>query len=357
MGILDDPPYSPGHEDAKSLVERLTALIGSKAAARTVTNRSGIREGDIDWDGRMADVWPLVLAHAAHVGLLRRLVEEAAHDQPEDPLLRRLLDERPTVAAVVAVQSADFWGTARLWKTEAFIDRSELRTTIQQMADPDGYRALLVIGDKGMGKSISRRYFSFLAEKRQLANVRPIDNSTRAGVPKSVQELAQQIASTLAGDKAPKFDLVAQEESVVTQFRGWLAGEVATFDEPVWLVFDGFTSENATAAALQLVHDLAVAAAEYQLGQVRVAVCGFEGPAPSSPGAVSEPLRQPSGPHVREFLIRMAKTLKNIELTKEAADVALEEFVRRGGPVEARELRELGRSALDFAHEIYGPPP
>jgi hypothetical protein len=356
MGLLDDPPFLLSHPDAVLLVQRLTDLLGDKVRARNVARLSGINEGDVDWTaGPMAEVWPGLLQVAARERKLRVLVERAHDAEPAEELFDRLVSESANVVAVITVSPADLWGTPRLWRTEAMIDRAELRDNLRAMLDPDGYRALFVTGvGAGTGKSHTRRYMSYLAEKGQLPRLRIIDNSRRAGTPMSVQEVAQLVASTLTGDKAPKFDLVAQQESIVTQFRGWLNEVSATFADPIWLVFDGFTTDTASASALQLIHDLAVSVAEYQLGLMRVAVCGFDGVVPMCPGALREPLRHPTDEDVKAFFKRMSKVLRPVESDDAAVDLVFDDFVGRSGAVRDRPLTELGPSALAFALEVYG---
>jgi hypothetical protein len=89
MGLLDDRPYMRYHPDAKSLVERLTILLGRKTAAKTLILASGVIEGDVDWEGPMADIWPVVLEIAAKKGKLRVLVMQALEDYSIGSLANR----------------------------------------------------------------------------------------------------------------------------------------------------------------------------------------------------------------------------------------------------------------------------
>lgn len=354
MSLLDDPPFSLAHPDAVTLVERLNLLLPNKAQVINLANASEIKQADVDWDGPMAQVWPPLLEEAARKGKLRLLVTKVAEAVPDEPFFEALLEGTATIVPVGSVAPEDIWATARLWKTDALIDRADLRQNVRAMIDPDGQRALLVTGQTGMGKSHTRRFISYLAEKGQLPRVRVLDNSRRAGPPMTVQELAQLVASTVAGEDAPKFDLVAQPESIVTQFKGWLSNVSASFWDPVWIVFDGFTSETATAPALQLIHDLAASVAERELGPMRVAVLGFDGPAPIYAGIVCEPLRHPTPDEVKAFFKRMSVTLQGVESDAAAIDEVYERFVQKGGPIEDRPLAELGPSALKRALEVYG---
>lgn len=361
MGLLDDPPFSPALEDARRLVERLNALIPAKVAAKQLTARSGVAEADIDWDGPMADVWPRILGKAAELDRLRALVEEAQETQPEDELLARLVNEKSDGNLPVSV--VELWATASIWNREPLIDRKELRDNLQAMIDDDeGYRALFVLarspaGESVAGKTQSRRFMSLLKAKGLLRRVHFIENSNRAGTPMSVQELAQKIASsvssTLPGVQAPQYDLVAQEQSVVTQFSGWLQGVSSSMTAQEWIVFDGFTSETASGTALQLIQDLGAAAGDYLLDPIRVAVCGYEGTPPLASGALSESLRTPNEAEVKAFFDTMSRSLTTHPTEPAAIDVLFEDFVAETGPIAGRDLAELGPSALRFVKKVY----
>lgn len=361
MGLLDDPPYSANHDDARSLIERLSALLPDKTGSKLLTGRSGIAEAAIDWDGRMADVWPRILATAAALGRLRALVEEAQKTQPEEELFERLVNEKSDGGQPLS--AVELWATASIWKREPLIDRKELRDNLRAMIDDDeGYRALFVLGRTPAGTSVpgktqSRRFMSLLMAKGQLPRVHFIDNSNRAGTPMSVQELAQKIASSVAsilpGVEAPQYDLVAQEQSVVTQFRGWLQGVSSSMTLQEWIVFDGFSSETASGPALQLIHDLASDAGDYLLGPIRVAVCGYEGSPPLASGALSESLRAPTEEEVKDFFGRMSRSLTKHPTDPAAIDVLFDTFVAESGLIADRDLAELGPSALNFVQRVY----
>lgn len=344
------------HPDARLLVARLTDLIGQQPQAVTLVGASGIRPGWVDWQGGMEDVWPRVLKVAADRGRLRSLVQQAALLVPEEPLFARLLDEdtRPTA---LAINRPNAWQTPRLWTTFAMIDRAPLRMQLERMQNVDGQRALLVVGERQTGKSHARRFLSYLSEIRILPRVVIIDNSLRAGTPITVQELAQKVAWAVAGVDAPKFDLVAQPESIASRFHDWLSGVIAEIDEPVWLVFDQFTPDKTSAPAMQLIADLATNAADYRLGPMRVVVCGYSGAAIPYPGAATDSVTHPSSDEVRLFFKRMSELLTGVASEDEAIEVMFEAFVAQGGLVEDRPIAELGPSALAFATKIFEPVP
>ncbi|BDZ54107.1 hypothetical protein [Agromyces marinus] len=367
MGVLDDLPFDETDPDAQALVELLRDQVG-KDQAKMYAGASGVPHDEVDWDGPMALVWPRIIRVAVAHRRLRTLVLAVYQEAQGLDLLARLIEQPATAAPAAPADDGpagdgsggpgsgvpDPWDTPRLWRREAMIGRARLRDRVREMIARDGDRALLITGDHGSGKSNSRRFMSWLAESEVLPKVHVLDNSRRAGSPMDAQELAVWVASTLAGAQAPSFDLVAQPESIVTQFRGWLSSVTSEFDAPVWLVFDGFTSENTTAPGLQLIHDLAASVADRQLDRLRVAVCGFEGVEPGYPGAMVEPLEHPTDAEVKAFFKRMSVLLEHSASDDDAIEVLFAEFEGRGGPVAARALAELGPSALELANEVYG---
>jgi hypothetical protein len=300
----------------------------------------------------MEDVWPRVVKVAADRGRLRSLVEQAAAVVPAELLFSRLLEE-DDLSAAVAASRPNAWQTPRLWTTFAMIDRAPLRRQLEKMQNVDGQRALLVVGQRQTGKSHARRFISYLSDIKFLPRVVIIDNSVRAGTPITVQELAQKIAWAVVGRDAPKFDLIAQPESIASRFHDWLSGVIAEIDEPVWLVFDQFTPDKTTAPASQLIEDLATMAADYRLGPMRVVVCGYAGSVIPYPGAATDSIVHPSPDEVKLFFKRMSALLTGVTSEDAAIEVMFNEFVSQGGRVEDRSIAELGPSALAFATKIF----
>jgi hypothetical protein len=355
MGILDDRPLVETNPDVERLVKVLTQHFWEQSTAVPVV-KSIVDAGTIDWHGSMAEVWPRLVVAAAGVGRLREVVVRAADIVPAEPLFIRLIAEH-TGGGSPAAADIDYWLTPRLWTTHAMIDRASVRQKLKSMQGADGQRALLVVGKKDTGTSHVRRYMTYLSEKGYLSRVFTIDNAIRAGTPISVLELAQWIAVMVVGDDAPKFDVAAQPDSIATQFRTWFSGVAARMADPVWLVFDNFTRDSASEAALKLIRDLATAAADNQLGTMRVTVCGYEGAAPAYPGAALEPTDHPTADDLKVFFREMSKVLTGQESGDEAIDLLVERFVADGGAIESRPITELGPSALAFASLVYSPVP
>jgi hypothetical protein len=363
MGILDDLPYDPhdpSHPRIRELTKTLSVTFYEKGVVQPIVARAGLGLAEFAWDQPMAAVWPKVLAAAATSHLVRELVESALEDASDLELLASLIAEAPAADLPApgggqnGAGAAAEWDSALVLKKVALIDRADLRRHVRSMIDPDGERVLYVVGERRSGKSHTYLYLDYLSRRGLMPRPRIIDASARAGAPMSVQELAQQVASALVGRDAPTFDLVAQEQSVVTQFRGWLSGVSDAFaNQPMWLVFDGFTAETATAAAMQLVRDLALEAGEYHYGELRITVCGFDDPTPTSPGALREPLKHPSDDDVKKFFARMCTAIEGVEPEAAAVTALFDKFVAREGAVQGRGNAELGPSALSFVRDVY----
>jgi hypothetical protein len=356
MALLNEVPFNGQHPDALFLMERLNAWQPDKAVVRNLAQASAIPLADVDWDGEVRLVWPRVLDVAAKLGQLRALVERVAQAVPAEDLFQRLLRESEVPDPTRRPSAAELFETALLWNHVPMIDRQDLRESLRMMAGPGGRRALLVIGGKASGKSHTRLFINYLAENGQAGKVRPIDNSRRAGTPIDVRELTQVIGMSLLRKPAPDFDSTAQPDTIINLFRGWLVGHLEEIETPMWLVFDGFSNKSATAAALRLVQELAQAAADHELGLLRVVVLGYGGKRAMVPQALFEPLGRPTESDVKAFFTKVATTVQRQSPDPAAVEMLFADFVAKGGPVETRPISELGPSALERALEVFGGP-
>jgi len=383
MGLLDDRPFDPHNPRAKVLLDRLGALYYETKPIRAFANAAGVQLDRVYWDQKAELLWPELLGVAADEGCLRLLVTAVMKhpDSAAEKLFRELVDEPPYAVSApgaasvgVAAARARVMGalgaagadltfrTSVLFDDLPLIDRKDLRDNVRRMVGKGGRRTLLVQGGKGMGKTYTRQFIRYVSEREATARckhkVSPVDASTRAGSPIDVRELAGMVAQYVVGAPPPTFDPTAQPQTVVTLFRTWLISETEQLDsEQVrWLIFDGFDSTTATSAALQLVTELAESASNRDLGPVRVIVLGFDDPLARPDHALVEPLRHPSDEDVKDFFGGLGEILQGTRPHDDAVDLLFDEFTNQGGPIAGRQLCELGPSAFDFAHAVFGAP-
>lgn len=370
MGLLDRP-LDVTQPDARELLDFLRKTFQMTTEVTAFARDAGVDLTYIKVEQPIARLWPDVTTTAAMQQRLRALVEQVrAHPNSAygHTLLNRLLKEpperveapevpgpvpsapsEPPVAPSAPIPDEVF-ETVVLWDDLPFIDRTPLRTNLKQMLTGQARRALLVMGEEGTGKTYTRQFIHYLGEHGGPRCVKAIDMSIRAGAPIDVRELASLMATTLVGQDSPTFDPTAQEETIVSRFVPWLADEVRMLIEAVWLVLDNFTPTTATGGALQLVDAVARAAANRDLGPVRVVVLGYSGNPASAGLALPERIGRPTRDDVKAFFRRAALALQGVE----PDDDALEEVVNSLEPLDARPMAELGPSAMRHARAVFG---
>lgn len=388
MGYLDHQ-FDPGTPAGQYVVERLGSRYFEKQPIQELALAAGVQRDQIFWDQKASQLWIDVLETAWKQQRLRLLFIAISQDAGADRIFQELAVE-PTdhevveipprsgqshqpaagaaavAGAVVAVADAvgAMFTAAVLWDDVPLIDRTDLRGNVQRMLGPGGRRALLVNGPSGAGKTYTRQFIRYVSENAvpphgTTTRVSPVDASRRAGSPIDVRELADTVARFVVGEPAPNFDPTAQPQTVVWLFKDWLVAEVAAKGDlqACWLVFDGFERRTATAAALQLVMELAQSAAVRDLGPVRVIVLGYDDPLSEPDQALVEPLRHPGDDDVKAFIRAYATRAQGIPPDADAVDAVFDELVSDGGPVATRPLVELGPSAFALCLDVFGPLP
>jgi hypothetical protein len=358
MGLLDRP-FDLTEPDARDLLNFLRKTFQTRAEVRSFALEAGVDLGFVDLEQPVAYLWQDVAMTAASQNTLRALVERIVANPNSTQgrtLLNRLLgepvdqSEDPDPGAEPQPIPDTVFETAVLWDELPFIDRSPLRTNLKQMLTGQSRRALLVMGESGTGKTYTRQFIHYLGEHGGPKCVKAIDMSIRAGTPIDVRELASIMAGTLVDKESPTFDPTAQAETVVSRFVPWLADEVRGLRQPVWLILDGFTPTTATGGALQLVDAVARAAANRDLGPVRVVVLGYSGNPASAGLALPEQIGLPTRDDVKAFFRRAALALQEVE----PDDGALDEVVDSLGPLDGRTMAELGPAAMVQARAVFG---
>lgn len=383
MGLLDRP-LDVSHPDALLLLDFLRKTFQTTQEVRALALEAGVDLGFIVVDQPVALLWQEVTITAARQGRLRLLVERVRvhpNSAQGQTLLGRLINEPPEPeeppvpvgAALTGIAGPaaapppatpvepaameppapipdEVFETALLWDDLPFIDRTHLRSNLHQMLTGQARRALLVMGEEGAGKTYTRQFIHYLGDHGGPQCVKAIDMSMRAGAPIDVRELASLVANTVVGMESPTFDPTAQPETVVSRFVPWLADEVRQQNQAVWLVLDGFTPTTATGGALQLVDAVARAAANRDLGPLRVVVLGYSGNPASAGLALTEPIGHPTRDDVKVFFRRAALALQGAEPDDEALDELLDTL----GPIDTKPIAELGPSAMIHARAVFG---
>lgn len=329
----------------------------------------------IRWNANASDVWPDVLTLAARLRKMQALLERivafsdvAVADQFK-PFLKQASLACLDVPAGHGVwpgsppvehegqPSVDPYGVAMVGAIP-LIDRTELRRFLRQMHQPDGSRVLVVSGSDGCGKSHTWFAISHLAERLGAFSARSVDLSQRAGGPAELDEVMDLVASRLfAGAPAPVGDRMAQDDTRINRFVGWLTSATDSFTRPVWLVFDGFVPECASPSALKLVTAIARAVDRQELPKLRVTVLGFAGRA--GPDVLSYALRDtpahPKTDDLRRFFRTFAERQQTI-IDDDGIDVLMAQLVDDQTDLAALGMGELSRRAYDLARAVLEAP-
>ena len=381
MGQLDGA-FVLTNPDAKSLLDFVRAAHDDADAIKEFAKLAGVATGDVNFDSATNPLWLAVLEAAGKQGKLRALVMGIrAHPNSQDPqalaLIAGLLAEPPeppvvpaplgdpgvpgapppAVPPVPLALAAGVYSEGLLWKDMPFIGREGLRNSLELMVPPGPRRSLLVIGDEGSGKTYTRQFLRYLKENGGGMQLRPIDMSMRAGEPIDERELAFLVADALLGTEPPTIDPTAQPETVVARVRTWLVGALEETTRPIWLVLDGFTPKTATAGAIQLVNELAQAAANGDLGPVHVVVLGYHGNPALTSTALCEALAAPTRDEIKTFFARAALALQGAQPEEAALDHLVDHFDATYGPLTTTPIGRLGPSAREQALALFGDAP
>lgn len=358
MGLLDRHPFEVAHPDARDLIKFLYQTFSTRGEVQYFALGAAVDLSFVDLDQPAALVWQSVTIAAANqmkLPALVKLISEHPASAHARPFLVRVLNEPLEGAVAVAglppaVIPDEVFEAGLLWDDLPFIDRVGLRENLKLMVGPAQRRALLVMGEEGAGKTYTRQFIHYLTEHGGPSCIKPIDMSTRAGAPVDVLELASLVAHAMVGQESPTFDPTAQPETVVSKFVPWLGDEAVTLGEARWLVLDGFTATTATGGALHLVDALARAAANRDLGPLRVIVLGYSGNPASAGLALTEPLHHPTRDDVKVFFARAAAAIQGMPLDNGALEAVVDGF----GPTESLPMAELGPRAVGHARDMFG---
>jgi len=377
MGQLDGA-FVLTNGDANALLQFVRTAHDDADAVKEFAKVAGIATGDIRFDTAINPLWLAVLEAAGKQRKLRPLVGAIkAHANSQDPQAQALMagllaepedvpgaatpatvpGQPPAPPAAPVPVTAGVYSVGLLWKDMPFIGREALRESLELMVPPGPRRSLLVMGDEGSGKTYTRQFLRYLKENGGSMQLRPIDMSMRAGEPIDERELASLVADALLGTEPPTFDPTAQPETVVTRVRTWLIGALEDTTRPIWLVLDGFTPKTATAGAIQLVNELAQAAANGDLGPVHVVVLGYHGNPALTASALCEALGAPTRDEVKTFFARAAVDLQGREPEDAALDHLVDHFDKTFGPLSTTPIGRLGPRAREQALAVFKDSP
>ena len=300
-------PFNPNGEYGKKLFAIATAGYTEKKPIRILVNGIGIGEVNVNWDGSLADVWLCILQLAARMSLLRKLVAALQADpnyaqtRPEIEALLQAVAEEDRAEANGGMRAADYT-MATVVGRRPFINRHRFRDNLRSLFGSYGDHTMIVDGPPKSGRSYSWVLISYLTRRTGRLQASLIDMSTFRGGQAKPIDVAKMIAADLGwkppesdmtaqDGQAPGSDVTAQDETNRRVLLGWLKSSVRQYGD-VCLVFDGLDSSNVGEAALGFIGDIAAAAGNDELGDLRVVLLAF-GRALPNPNVDPYVLREP----------------------------------------------------------------
>lgn len=348
--VLDCCSWDPNIDGATELYAFFcTAIDGvtnDKKALKPFLASAGLEPWQIDWTGDMGEVWTDILQKTCknrRLNEFARALTQLIENPKYEACLKALKDigtqcpcggggggNAPSPNGQGGSQGQRPFRGRVLSGPRPFIDRNELRTKLELLAQPNGSRVLVVNGPPQSGRShiwfLVTEGCARLGVGHRAVRVQPSDYPIVASPPSDVNvvpsadpapngawgpnELMTAIADKLGLPAPPTYD--SQDDAKVTTLINWFQHHVAALGaDPVWLVIDDLHAAYVTEAGRRLAGQVANAAATGQAGQLRVVLLCFDGSlsAETEPYACKEILGLLDADDVREFFADVASEL------------------------------------------------
>lgn len=181
---------------------------------------------------------------------------------------------------------------------QAFVDRSELRTSLQQLMPANGWRALVVHGEERSGRSFTHELIAFVVGLSDEARIAHVDLST-SSPDLGPGDLVRRIALQLTLDNQTLPPQQEQAPRWNDELRDWLVGQVEASQRTCWLVIDAIDKVRPSDATMDIIWKLATAARTRP--RLRVVLLGCSEPPPDEVKALRELIEPINAEKVEEF--------------------------------------------------------
>jgi hypothetical protein len=354
--ILDQRSFPSGDPDGKELLAALLELYYLAPDVQRFVQEIGMPPAQFAWNGAMEDVWPEVLQKAAASNLLRRLVRAVAADPGSaaySALFQRLLAIPAPAAAGIDPYLVCLLGSGG---RRPFLDRTELRTHLRELARENGPRVLIITGPAQSGKSYSWYLIDHVKRVGAFSPIRvDLSSSAWSGPAAGPADVMGEVAYKL-GWAPPVADPTAQEDTQARTLRNWFLGRVRTETAGYWLIFDGLDASTMTNAALRLVESLAIAAERGEAGELRVVLIAYSGSLPQDvdPYTLRDPISAIGVAELRAFLERVALDAGQV-VDDEGLELLLQELLGPNPRPAELPLPAVSPRAGVLAHRLFLP--
>ncbi|UUU19289.1 effector-associated domain EAD1-containing protein [Streptomyces sp. DSM 40750] len=331
--LIDDCAFNLDDERAKNLLKALITVYGNKHTARQLILSAGLKEGDINWENSMADVWPEALEKAAPAGRLRALVETAAADPntTAHPVFQYLLTEE------TSSQEADPCSVYLVNNRQrAFFNRLTFRTTLHDMVTGGGKRVLAVRGQRRSGRTHSWYLIAHVLDSYRVnrRRIRMSDYYSPVRVADIGHTLRELFGWNISIDLNTSED--SQARSLVNQIENVMNEEQrdSRAQSGHWLVIDDSESVRFTEPALRALTRLVAAVIEEEMAdRLRIVLLAYDGWLPSDLQSYvcHEELTPLTGKDLHDYVLAVAKEAGKPVDPDQADHLANELSSRSGG--------------------------
>lgn len=352
MHGLDDPSLAaPGDDRTQLIIDMLTENIFKTAQITTFLQSASLRPGDYPLETARL-TWTAAVRDAARRGRLGELIRCVVAQDPAfgtelerrwQPLVHGPGDwyhnEDPFASCFVGVRAS-----------RAIIDRAELRSGLRNLAT-DQYWVLVVLGDKGTGKTHSWFLVAHLRDAGVLTG-KLIRVTTRDWVGEVTGE---GLVASLADKLGVNIGLMPSgelDDARIRKLVDMLAGRYPDDGVIRWIVLDGLDGPGVRNSARDVAKRLITMVDEGELPRTRLIVTGFDGLGLTVGPSVQVERISPIGKTlVYSFLGDVAQQLGGTVTAKELDECVHEVFA---SDEPSRDLRRVEDAVVRLAKTRWG---
>ncbi|MCI9870578.1 hypothetical protein [Arthrobacter humicola] len=338
-------PFNLANPRSKEVLKIAFTGFTDKKPMQDFIGMVGIEIIDVEWEGRIRDIWPDALETIAKAGKLRQFLTTARDDMNYTAMRERIENLIAVCDQEAEIERADLQRAERVVDhTKAtivgrrpFVNRVTLRDNLKSLFDENGDRAMIVQGPPSSGRSYTWVLVSYVAKKVGGFDTKLIDLSRFKDTQATPVDVARMIAAAFGWQTSHKDEPQADETAMdITNARVLSLALIKRLSElgKVCLVFDGLDGANLADPTLDFIGDIAAAAGNDELGDCRVVLLAFN-------RALNNPIVDPYVP--REPTI---------------ASIPLNEIITFFQDVAAERGAELtDEQAKALANKLFGKPP
>lgn len=303
---------------------------------------SDVAEVAANLGGPIEDIAP---ANATRPQQIAALVQWAEASSLEVMLVREAMEQNKHNAELNAIGPAvlEYLRRNRPWysspdpietcivsRDQAFVDRLELRQRLQQLMQSNGWRSLVVKGEKRSGRSFTLELITFVIGDEEDSRIVLVDLAD-TGADLGPGDLVRKIAFQMGLESV---DVPPQQEQAPKwneDLSDWLGGQVENSGRTCWLIIDAIDAVRPRDETMDLIWKLAATAKTRP--RLRVVLLGCSEPPPAHVKALEEEIKPIDRDMVEAFFTLFYEhkgVAPNDTLVRRATDTALRPVPNEG---------------------------